>query len=43
MVLGDLALIMIYLVLLNIIPGLNCTSLGSKLITMHYYTPKERE
>ena len=43
MVLGDLAPIMMYLLLLNIIPRLNCTSLGSKLITMHYYTPKERE
>ena len=43
MVLGDVAPIMMYLLLLNIIPGLNCTSLGSKLITMHYYTPKQRE
>ena len=43
MVLGDLAPIMMYLLWLNIILGLNCTSLGSKLITIHYYTPKQRE
>ena len=43
MVLGDLAPIVMYLLWLNIIPGFNCTSLGSKLITIHYYTPKQRE
>ena len=43
MVLGDVAPIMMYLLLLNTIPALNCTSLGSKLITMHYHTPKQRE
>ena len=43
MVLGDLAPITMYLLWLNIIPGLNCTSLRSKLITMPYYTPKQRE
>ena len=43
MVLGDLAPIMMYLLWLNIIPGLNCTSVGSKLITVHYYTPQKSE
>ena len=34
---------MMYLLWLNVIPGLNCTSLGSELIATHYHTPSQRE
>ena len=42
MVLGELAPIIMYLLLLNIIPGLNCTSPWFQTHSVHYYTPKER-
>ena len=43
MVLVRFAANMMYLLWLNVIPSLNCTSLGSKLIATHYHTPSQRE
>ena len=43
MVLVRFAANMMYLLWLNVISGLNCTFLGSKLIATHYHTPSQRE
>ena len=43
MVLVRFAANMMYLLWLSVIPGLNCPSLGSKLIATHYHTPSQRE